>query len=260
MHPVNNILKSPQSARASRRGFTTVELLLATVGISFIAIGISSMLTVVAYGTTSSRDMRSLVVKQKASSARLTAAIRGSRMVLEMGDDYFVLWTHDDNENEQPDFSEIRLVEYDADNEQILSYKLDILSMNDALIAEINAAINDDVSMQTSSDFGTLIESFKDPTYLLAVLSGITLPSVTAEEGQLEQITSTLPQDSDMDAQDVLNATLFTSELWATRVSGLFLSVDHENAQQAGLLNFQITFDVGTLADTVIGTASLRNE
>ena len=85
MHDKHSILQSREPARRKRRGFTTVELMMATVGVSLMAVGISSMLTVVAYGTTSSRDLRSLVVKQKAVSARINAAVRGSKMVLDSG-------------------------------------------------------------------------------------------------------------------------------------------------------------------------------
>jgi Tfp pilus assembly protein PilV len=120
MHACRTILNSPRPVRRSQYGFTLVELLLATVGVSLVAVGISSMLMVVAYGSSSSRDMRSLVVKQKSTSARINAAIRGAKQVLETGivpdsgsesDNYIVLWM-DDDEDSKITLNEIKLINF----------------------------------------------------------------------------------------------------------------------------------------------------
>ncbi|MBL4701347.1 MAG: hypothetical protein JKX85_08815 [Phycisphaeraceae bacterium] len=230
MNTMKHILITQQPARRKRRGFTIVELMLATIGVSLIALGISSMLSVVAYGTTSSRDLRSLVVKQKTTSARLDAAIRGSKLVLESGADYMVLWVHDDNDDSKPSLSEIRRVELDLANEHILSYKAQL----DGLSLEMLAAV--DGSFEFDSDFDALTESFKNPQYFVDIAQTLSL---------------TLALD---------DANLFPPEIWATSVSGLLLALDVAPSQQARLVNYQVTFDIGTLSDTTIGTASLRNE
>ena len=230
MNTMKHILIAPQPARRKRRGFTIVELMLATVGVSLIALGISSMLSVVAYGTTSSRDLRSLVVKQKTTSARLDAAIRGSKLVLDSDTNYMVLWIHDGNQDAKPSLSEIRRVELDLPSGQILSYKAQL----DGLSLEMLAAV--DGSFELNSDFDAITELFKDPQYFVDIAQTLSL---------------TLALD---------DANLFPSEIWATSVARLLLALDVAPSQQARLVNYQVTFDVGILSDTTIGAASLRNQ
>tara|TARA_Y100001954_G_C15676192_1_gene535316 strand:+ start:174 stop:947 length:774 start_codon:yes stop_codon:yes gene_type:complete len=252
-----HILTSKQPARRTRQhGFTLVELMMATVGVSLMAIGITSMLTVVAYGTTSSRDLRSLVVKQKAVSARINAAVRGSKMVLESGLGYTVLWIHDDDEDGLPSLSEIRLVELNQTSRQIVSYKANLAGLSDAILAVV------DTPIPLDSDFEDLTESFKDPQYFTDLLGSLVndLPEIEDVGGLLGQIEDSLDDDSELDAQTLLNATLFAPEVWATTVTGFTLSLDNVLPQQAKLVGYQVTFEVGTLSDTTIGTAALRNE
>ncbi len=256
MSAKHSILESREPARRKRRGFTTVELMMATVGVSLMAVGISSMLTVVAYGTTSSRDLRSLVVKQKAVSARINAAVRGSKMVLDSDVGLMVLWIHDDDEDGLPSLSEIRLVEFDQATGQIVSYKADLAGLsNDALAVVDNA-------LPLDSDFVDLTESYKDPEYFVNQLGGLVndLPEVPDVGGLLGAIEETLDPESGVDAQTLLNATLFKPEVWATGVTGFTLSMDNALPQQATLVGYQVTFEVGSLSDTTIGTAALRNE
>lgn len=256
MKVMQHILATPKPARRKRRGFTLVELMIATVGVSLIAVGITSMLTVVAYGTTSSRDLRSLVVKQKAVSARINAAMRGAKMVLDTGLGYSVLWIHDDNEDSLPSLSEIRLVEFDQASGQIVSYKANLSGLTDDMLAIVNAALPLD------SDFESLTQSFKDPQYFVGLLGSLVndLPEVSDVGGLLGQIQQTLDPESGLDAQTLLNATLFMPEIWATSVTGFTISLDNDLSQQAKLVSYQVTFSVGTLSDTTIGTAALRNE
>jgi hypothetical protein len=251
-----SILGHRQPARYKHRGFTLVELMMATVGVGLMAVGISSMLTVVAYGTTSSRDLRSLVVKQKAVSARINAAVRGSKMVLDSGLGLIVLWIHDDDEDGLPSLSEIRLVEFDQTTKQIVSYKANLAGLTDDVLALV------DTALPLDSDFVDLTESFKDPQYFVSLLGGLVnnLPEVADVGGLLGSIQETLDPESGVDAQTLLNATLFKSEVWATGVTGFTLSMDNALSQQATLIGYQVTFEVGSLSDTTIGTAALRNE
>ena len=52
--------------------------MLAVSGLALIGGAITSMLVAVAYGTTTDKDMRSLVTRQMALRARITAAVRES--------------------------------------------------------------------------------------------------------------------------------------------------------------------------------------
>lgn len=256
MTHMQHILTTPTPTRRKRRGFTTVELLMATVGLSLMAIGISSMLTVVAYGTTSSRDLRSLVVKQKAVSARINAAVRGAKMVLDTGTGLTVLWIHDDNEDGLPSLSEIRLVEFNQTTGQIVSYKASLSGVTDDVLAIVNGALALD------SDFATLTQSWKDPQHFVDQLGALIndLPELPDVGGLLGQIQESLDPESGLDAQTLLNASLFTPEVWATGVTGFTMSLDNALPQEATLIGYQVTFAVGTLSDTTIGTAALRNE
>lgn len=103
---------------ARRRGLTLVELLLALAILSLISLTTGVMLSAVAYGTDSDRDIRALVARNKMLSARITAALRGSGMVLEVGSNsdgtWAVLWERDLDGNDVPSLLEIRRLEYDA--------------------------------------------------------------------------------------------------------------------------------------------------
>lgn len=87
-----------------------------------IGAAIASMLSAVTYGTSSSKDIRSLVVKNKTLSARITAAVRSSAQLLDADDGYVVLWTNDLNASGQPDLLELQRIELDADTEELTSY------------------------------------------------------------------------------------------------------------------------------------------
>lgn len=105
--------------------FTMVELLLALAITGLVSAGVAAMLVAVSYGTSSKRDLRSVVVKSRLLDLRLSAAIRSSRAILEAGTDYLVLWAGDVNTNgtpDQPDLSEMRLVERDASTDEVKSY------------------------------------------------------------------------------------------------------------------------------------------
>ncbi len=204
---------TPRTVQHHRQssGFTMVELLMAIAGMSMIALAISGMMTAVAYGTSSTRDLRILVVKQRAVAARLNAAIRGSKMILEEGTRYLVLWTHDENEDDLPNVGEIRRIEYNANTLQIVSYKANWDSMSQNAIDTAN------ISYALTSNFDTATTALKTQSY-------------------------------------------FPVEIWATQVNGWVTSLDNTTDQQAVMIGYQVTFDLGLVSDTAIGTAALRSE
>lgn len=103
-------------------GLTLVEMLMALTVTGLIGVAIASMLSAVAYGTDSSKDLRSLVVKNKTLSARITAAVRSSAQLLDAADGYVVLWTKDLNDSGQPDLLELQRIELDAGTDELTSY------------------------------------------------------------------------------------------------------------------------------------------
>ena len=107
---------------AHQRGLTLVELLLSLSITAMVGLAIASMLAAVAYGTSSSKDMRSLVAINKTTNARISAAVRGSRQVLAQGDDYLVLWMVDTNEDGVPSLLEIRRIAREQPADELASY------------------------------------------------------------------------------------------------------------------------------------------
>lgn len=110
---------------ARHHGLTLVEMLMALAVTGLIGGAIAAMLSAVAYGTSSDRDIRSLVVKNKTLSTRITAAVRQSAQLLDADDGYVVLWTSDLNDNGQPDLLELRRIELDAGTDDLTSYTPD---------------------------------------------------------------------------------------------------------------------------------------
>ncbi len=103
-------------------GFTLVELLLALTITAMIGGGVSAMLFSVSYGTTSESDIRRVTVKERVIALRMDAAIRSSRMILDQGADYLVLWMGDSRDNGVPDLSEIRRIERNSATSELWSY------------------------------------------------------------------------------------------------------------------------------------------
>lgn len=111
-----------RTGRSDLRAFTLVELLLALVICSLVTAGVVAMMVAVSYGTSSSRDLRGLVVKSRTIDARLSAAVRGSRSVLASGTDFLILWTADNNADDTTDNAEVRLIERDPATDELNSY------------------------------------------------------------------------------------------------------------------------------------------
>ena len=103
----------PGSA-ARCRGVTLVELMLAMTITAIIGLTVSAMLAAASYGTSSSRDLRELVVRSKTLGSRINAAIQQADRVLAIGDDFIVLWTDADRDGE-PSLHELRRLTFDSE-------------------------------------------------------------------------------------------------------------------------------------------------
>ena len=97
-----------------RAAFTFVEMMLALAVTVLIGVAVSGMLVSVSYGTTSEAELRRVSTKSALLRLRLNAAVRSSRMVLDQGPEFLVLWMADTRENGKPNLSEIRRLELDA--------------------------------------------------------------------------------------------------------------------------------------------------
>ena len=146
-------------SRARQAGMTLVELLLAMSSTAMIGAAIAAMLAAVSYGTSSEKNMRSLVVRNKLINARFSAAIRDAQMVLEAGDNYIVLWRVDTNESETSNLGEIQWIELDTGSSQIRSYKADFSGMTQAQIDAANTefTLAADFDAATSAVRGTAV-------------------------------------------------------------------------------------------------------
>ena len=103
-------------------GFTLVELLLALMISALVTAGVASMMVAVSYGTSSSHDLRVLVVKSRTIDARLAAAIRGSQAVLAADTDFLILWMVDTDDDAATDNAEVRLIERDPATNEFNTY------------------------------------------------------------------------------------------------------------------------------------------
>jgi len=117
-----------------RQGLTLVEMLMALAITGLIGAAIASMLTAVSYGTSDTRDIRSLVVKNKTLSARITANIRQSAQVLDAADGYVVLWTKDLNASGVPDLLELQRIELNTVSDELTSYTPDPVATDVAYV------------------------------------------------------------------------------------------------------------------------------
>ncbi|MEO0475744.1 MAG: hypothetical protein AAF085_07225 [Planctomycetota bacterium] len=138
--------------RHACRGLTLLELLLALAGTAVIGTAVAALITGVAYGTATDKDMRSLITRQMALRARLEAEIRESRMVLDAGADYMILWSSDADDDDLPSKAEIQVIEYDAVMDRVVRYA--------------PAPLITDVGYQLTDDYRTLTDAYKgDATF-----------------------------------------------------------------------------------------------
>ncbi len=122
------------------RGMTLVELLIGLAVVAMIGAVVAVLMTAVAYGTESQREMRQVNTRLHVVATRLTAATRSSRMVLAEGEDYIVLWLADTDANGKPNLSELKRIERDEATDTLLSYKAaDDLSSEQDTIYELDS-------------------------------------------------------------------------------------------------------------------------
>jgi len=191
-----------QSLHVRCRGLTLPELILALASTAIIGAAIDSMLAAVSYGTSSEKDLRTLVVKHKVVDGRLSAAIRSSHMVLDQGANFVVLWTSDLDGNGVPNLLELRRIEHDTANEELWSYQA--------------SSPPTDTQYQLTDNFGTITAGLKGQTW-------------------------------------------FPGTLWATNITNWTVTLNHVDPQQATLASYRITLSTGTMSDTTINAAALRN-
>ncbi len=140
----------PRSAHGiRRRGLTLLELLLAIAGTAVVGVAAASLLTGVEAGEKSTLEARELLARQKAVSARFSAALRESRQVLDVGSGFVVLWVRDLDNDLAPDLLEIRRLDYDA--------ATDILSVYQppAGTSDVQYGLTDDFETITDALMGT---------------------------------------------------------------------------------------------------------
>lgn len=111
--------------RARRRAFTLVELLIALAITSVIGAATVSMLFATTRATEVQRDVRGSIIRQQSVYARLKDRVNTALAFLGADDDQVVLWLADDNEDGFVNLGELGLLEYDAANDQLLSYSIE---------------------------------------------------------------------------------------------------------------------------------------
>lgn len=110
----------PALARpAHGRGVLLFELLLAIAVTAILGVGIAGVLLMSIQGTSTRNDMQESFVRLGLLTARVNASIRESAAILAQGDGYLLLWTADFTGNALPNLSELRLIERNADTQEI---------------------------------------------------------------------------------------------------------------------------------------------
>lgn len=170
-------------ASRHRLGLTLVELLLALAITALIAAAVSGMLVAVTYGSESDRDMRSAVVRNKVIQSRLSAAIRGAAMVLEMGSDHLVLWMGDADGNGMPNLAEIRYILRDGATQELRCHRPDFTGMTPEQIDAVNAAYTLNANFQAATA-GARSQSYFPAEVWTNQVTGWT---VTADDADVQQ-------------------------------------------------------------------------
>lgn len=109
--------------RAGRAGLSLVELLIALAITSLITAAVAVMLLSVSTGSSNASQTRGLMVGHAAVAARLGSQIRASRMVLDAGETYLVLWAPGTSMSGAPSLSQLCRIEYDGAREELHCYK-----------------------------------------------------------------------------------------------------------------------------------------
>src|SRR5690606_27206638 len=125
---------------------------------AFIAVGIASMLTMVSSASLNSRSERAALMRSHLAQMRLRAYTEPALCVLQSDPEQGVMvWLHDDNPGETVNFTELRMLWYNADSRTV---GVERVKFPDDWAREMIAAA--DVSIPKGSDFFALIGAFRD--------------------------------------------------------------------------------------------------
>ena len=113
----------PKTTRSRHRGLALVELILGMAITTLVGAAISSMLFAVSRGSADENDLRALVARAKRVHASTTAALRGCRSILDATDTRIIVWSRDSDEDMAIDASELRVIEYVAETEELRWYE-----------------------------------------------------------------------------------------------------------------------------------------
>lgn len=134
---------------------TLVELMLAISGVALIGLATAGMLSAAASATKSTRDLRSLVVKQAVLKSRIDAELRSSRSLLAADGGSLLLWLDDYNDDGSPNLNEIQILEWNSVAGSFICYAVSFpAGWTSAQLAAANTVIT--VGSPVSSTFASL--------------------------------------------------------------------------------------------------------
>ena len=167
-------------------GLTLVELLMALAIVGLVAAAAASLLFSVAQATAARNDLRTLTVRQAVIEGRLSAAARSSIKVLAVGNNYIVLWMADANGDGQVNISEMRRIEWDSPQDQLVSY---VAAFPGNWTPQQIQAV--DLAYPLSSDFNQITTTLKGQTWFPATpwATGITAMSFSVNPASAESAT-----------------------------------------------------------------------
>lgn len=137
-----------------RAGMTFAELVLALAITCLIGSAIAGMMTSISTAASDSGLTRDALVGNAALSARYGSAIRGAKTVLAKGNQYLVLWVSKSGQSDQPQLSDLQLVEWDSAQQTLTSYKAP---------ADLSLADNTQYDLMTT-DFHAVLSALKGTT------------------------------------------------------------------------------------------------
>jgi type II secretory pathway component PulJ len=127
---------------------TVMELLLALGITAMVGAAVLAMLLVVAVGSEQNEEARRRNATARVISERIDAEIRSATAVLASDEHMLVLWMGDRRQNQKPNLSELRRIEWDPDSRQIRRYA-----------APADLAEADDTEYELSQDFAAITAS-----------------------------------------------------------------------------------------------------
>ncbi|HKQ50611.1 MAG TPA: prepilin-type N-terminal cleavage/methylation domain-containing protein [Phycisphaerae bacterium] len=107
-------------ASADRRGFTILELLLASMVTALVAASASTFLSATTNASLTTRDVRSTQNAGHFALTQITKAIREARAIGEVTTTSVTLWVNDANKDDKLNLYETAIIHYDAAGKQLL--------------------------------------------------------------------------------------------------------------------------------------------